>query len=297
MNSEKILILGSSGFLGGYFQKNLGSLAIGHTSGSDKQSQVIPHEYVSARLDSEEDVDKLLTSLKFSTVINCVALSDIDECETSPQKATWLNTKLPEVVSRKCNSIGAHFIQISTDAVFSGDRPFPIETNKPNPKSIYGITKAEGESAILRVNPNSLVCRVSFFGWNPRGKSLFNFFYSNLRTNQQISGFDDLFFTPMYAADTVDIILALCKKRKSGIFHVVGDERISKFEFGQLVAKSMNAQSTLIDRESFLDSRLSLTRTPDLSLSNVKIKSLGIKIPTLNSGIESLVKEVKSYDV
>jgi len=297
MNNNGTLILGSSGFLGSYFQRALGSQAVGHTSGLTNGTKNSPYELISANLESEADVNELLESAKFSKVINCIALSDVDECEKNPQRAAWLNTKLPEIISRKCKIMGSRLIQISTDAVFSGDFPFTSETMIPNPKSVYGLTKAWGETAALRGNPNTIVCRVNFFGWNPRGKSLFNYFYSSLKVNQEVDGFKDLFFTPLYAADTVKIVLTLAKSENSGIFHVVGNEKISKFEFGQLVAKKIGTQTSLVKEGSFLDSHLAQTRTADLSLSNVKIESLGIKIPSISDGIEALMKEVKTYDV
>jgi dTDP-4-dehydrorhamnose reductase len=187
-----------------------------------------------------------------------------------------------------------HLIHISTDAVFAGLEPFAQETSLPSPKSVYGITKLQGELAAIEENSGTLVCRVNFVGWNPTGKSLFNFFYSNLKAKNKIAGFRDIFFTPMYAADTVRTILQLADKGESGTFHIAGDERISKSQFGQLIARELKLDESLIHEESYEKSLFASTRTPDLSLSNVKVKSLGIEIPSLASGIKKLVKEVES---
>jgi dTDP-4-dehydrorhamnose reductase len=88
--------------------------------------------------------------------------------------------------------------------------------------------------------------------------------------------------------------LELANIGESGLFHIVGSERISKFEFGKLVAQRMNVDHSLIREGSFQGSQFATTRTSDLSLSNAKIKSLGIEIPTVASGIERLVKEAES---
>jgi len=293
MKSEKILVLGATGFLGGYFQNALGNLGVSHTSGSTNSATKNSYEYVSANLETETDLEKLLANTRVSKVINCVALSNIDECEENPTTAKWLNSDLPRALSNICKTKGLQFIHISTDAVFSGLNPFAQEISSPDPKSIYGRTKLQGELAVVEENPDSLVCRVNFVGWNPRGKSLFNFFYSNLRANREVTGFRDIFFTPMYAADTVESILELADKNASGTFHIVGDERISKLQFGQLVAKELKLDISLIQEGSYKDSPFSSTRTPDLSLSNVKIKSIGVKIPSLSSGIQKLVKEAE----
>jgi dTDP-4-dehydrorhamnose reductase len=293
MKSEKVLVLGATGFLGGYFQNALGNLGVSHASGLAHQYREDSYEYISANLRSEDDVEKLLDVVRVSKVINCVALSNIDDCENNPTTAKWLNSDLPRALSKKCKTKGVQFIHVSTDAVFSGLESFAQETSLPKPISIYGRTKLQGELAVIAENPDSIVCRVNFFGWNPRGKSLFNFFYSNLKANQKVTGFRDIFFTPMYAADTAGTILELSKRNQSGTFHIVGDERISKLQFGRLIAQEMKLDSSLIHEGSYEDSPFSRTRTPDLSLSNVKIKSIGIEIPSLANGIQKLVKEME----
>ncbi len=294
MENDKTLILGSSGFLGAYFCKEFGEFVVRHSSKREMAARTNA-ELLVASLDTREDVKRLLSKAEFSRVINCVALSDIDDCERDPHKANWLNAELPRALAEECKSLGTQLVHISTDAVFSGKDSFASETMQPNPKSVYGQTKYKGEIAVLEENPNTLVCRVNFVGWNPRGKSLFNFFYLNLRDREHVKGFHDIYFTPMYARDTVKIISELTRGKQSGLFHVVGNERISKFEFGQLVARAMNEDPNLIQSSSFLDSSIAKTRTADLSLSNVRITQLGIQIPTISSGIEALVKEVDSF--
>ena len=296
MKSDKTLILGSSGFLGGYFRTEFGQSAVSHTSKNELEARAGARLLV-ASLETREDVKRLLSKTEFSRVINCVALSNIDDCERDPQKANWLNAELPKVLAEECKSVGSQLVHISTDAVFDGKDPFSSETTTPKPKSIYGLTKYKGELAVLEENSNSLVCRVNFVGWNSKGKSLFNFFYSSLKDRKKVTGFHDIHFTPMYAKSTVKIISKLTNENQAGLFHVVGNERISKFEFGQQVARAMKEDPNLVERSSFLESSIARTRTADLSLSNVKIRNLGLQIPTISSGIDALVKEAdNSHD-
>lgn len=296
MKNDKTLILGSSGFLGGYFRTEFGEYAVSHTSKNELEAKSGARLLV-ASLETREDVKRLLSKTECSRVINCVALSNIDDCERDPQRANWLNAELPRVLAQECKSVGSQLVHISTDAVFDGKDAFSSETTTPNPKSIYGLTKYRGELAVLEENVSSLVCRVNFVGWNSRGNSLFNFFYSSLKDRKKVAGFHDIYFTPMYAKSTVKIISKLANENQTGLFHVVGNERISKFEFGQQVARAMKEDPNLVERSSFLESSLARTRTADLSLSNVKIKDLGLQIPTISSGIDALVKEAdNSHD-
>jgi dTDP-4-dehydrorhamnose reductase len=295
MDNAKTLILGSTGFLGRYFWDEFSESAVGHTSSYELRAGYDSSKLITSYLQNKEDVKRLLGSKEFLKVVNCIALSDIDDCEKDQSKAEWLNQELPRLLAQECKTTGAQLIHISTDAVFSGKDAFSNENTRPNPISVYGLTKSKGEIAVLEENSNSLVCRVNFVGWNPRGKSLFNFLYSNLKAKKKVKGFHDIFFTPMYVRDTVRAISNLASTSQAGIFHIAGSERISKFEFGEKVARAMKADPNLVEKSSFLESSLAATRTADLSMSNVKIRELGIQIPTILSGIEALVKEADKF--
>ena len=81
-------------------------------------------------------------------MINCAAWTDVDGCEKNPELAKKLNTDLPQHLSELIENIDSHLIQISTDFVFDGqtDKPYN-EEHLPNPISIYGQTKLEGEKS------------------------------------------------------------------------------------------------------------------------------------------------------
>ena len=150
-----------------------------------------------------------------------------------------------------------------------------------------------GEQLVLERNPESIVARVNFFGYSRNKPSLFNFFFENLVSGKYITGFADVHFTPLYANDTVNVITELLRLNESGLFHVVGDERISKYEFGLLVAEIFGLPSTYINQGKLIGSEGALLRSPDLSLSNEKIKSLGIDVPTVQDGLSTLKKNLK----
>jgi dTDP-4-dehydrorhamnose reductase len=284
-----VLILGGSGFLGRYVAEALGKRAIIHTTKTNSKENF--HE---SRFESPTQICKFMESFEFNHVINCIAMADLDKCNLEPEHAMWLNAEIPSVVSNFCKSNKIELTHISTDAVYSGQMSFASELHQPNPISMYGISKLKGESNVRSIFPNSKVVRVNFYGWNYREKSLFNFVYNNLRMGKTITGFDDVYFTPLFAGHTAEIIVRLSTFREPGIFHVVGNERISKYDFCVRVAKEFGFDSKLVIKGAISESPLGMNRSKDLSLSNAKIRELQVRVPTLEEGIDALKNEMRN---
>ena len=294
MSEKKTLILGATGFLGRYFQENSLLNSVCHSSEPDQKTQVVNKKFIYQKFEFEKDIDYLFNLKNVNRLINCVAISDISKCEEQPDLAKWVNSEIPRLLAKKCYSKGIQFVHISTDAVFSGEYSFPTESSIPEPKSIYGISKLAGENYIRESNQTAMICRVNFIGWSNRGQSLFNFIYSNLHAKKSFTGFEDIFFTPLYAADTVKIILELANKKSLGTFHVVGSERISKYQFAKLVAQKFGLDDSYIERGRAEKSSFGLHRNKDLSLSNATLINLGFKIPLLSDGLDRLLVELEN---
>ncbi len=290
------LLLGGAGFLGSYFAQNLPEGSVIHVSSSngEQDSDGILRKF--GRFNNENDVLEFLNEFKFQNIINCIALANIEECENNPDLAKWLNTDLPGAIARYCGSIEASMIHISTDAVFDGKTPFKSETESPSPVSVYGRTKLEGEKLVLETLPQSLIARVNFFGSSKKKESLFDFFYSRMKSGVDAFAYDDVFFTPTYAAETVRLILELADKSLTGVYHVVGNQRISKYEFAKLISVVFELDSKYITRMQAPSSRMSKLRGHDLSLDNQKLKSFGAFPCSIEDGLRTLKLEMEKLN-
>ncbi len=288
MSKDKILILGGTGFLGRYFTRALSNVATIHTT--QKSHEATSQKIVESRFNKDklEEIGKFVEEQNCRVVINCVALTEIEKCERQPELAYWLNSELPGYLSSVTRKIGAKFIHFSTDAVFDGTQSLVSEKEEPSPISVYGMSKFLGENMVMEKNDKSLVVRVNFFGRHPNSQSLFDYFYHNLLMAKEIHGFADVFFTPLYAGHLVEATMNLISLNENGLFHIVGDERISKYEFGVLVGEVFGFSTEFIHRKSIKDSVFSNYRSTDLSLSNLKYKSLGAKLPTIREGLSDL---------
>jgi dTDP-4-dehydrorhamnose reductase len=287
---QRALILGSSGFLGNYVAQEFNDDACLHTRTEQPGSK---SNYVS-EIDSERDVIELFKLNDFSTLINCVALADLEKCETNPDKAIWLNQTLPMLLAKHCAKNERRLVHISTDAVFNSEHEFSEEDDIKNPISQYARTKLEGEKNVIQLAKEFNILRVNFYGKSQNQKGILEFFHQNLKANQAVPGYKDVFFTPLYVRDTARLVKLISESRQNGIFHVVGTERLSKYEFGRKVASIMNKADELIVPVDFNQSPLAVNRTRELSLSTNKLRNLGYTIPSLDSGISRAVAELEN---
>lgn len=106
------------------------------------------------------------------TVVNCIALGDVDRCEVEPALAWQVNAALPAALAGSCARTGARLIHFSSDFVFDGmlRRPYR-EADAARPLSVYGATKLAGERAIAEVGCRHWTFRVSWL-YGARSRNL-----------------------------------------------------------------------------------------------------------------------------
>ena len=271
-------MLGGGGFLGSYISNSTSSDSVIHLSSRAAVTSECERYIFDIRQNNLKDLRQYILKQDFECVINCVANANIEDCEKRPDNAQFLNAELPMFLAETTNISGSRFVHFSTDAVFSGIESFKKESDLAQPETIYGKSKLRGEELVIDANPKTLIARVNFFGLSHRKASLFNFFYHGLSAGRQLNGYSNIFFTPLYVEDTVAIIQRLIHLDQTGIVHVAGRERISKLEFGRLIAKAWDFDEELISATEY---KSGIDRALDLSLDTSKLSRLGIKIPSI----------------
>ena len=87
-------------------------------------------------------------------VLNAAAYTAVDRAESEPEAASALNAALPRAVAEACDALDIPLVHVSTDYVFDGEKRSPyLETDAPNPLSVYGATKLAGDRAIEQAAP------------------------------------------------------------------------------------------------------------------------------------------------
>lgn len=285
---KRILVTGASGLLGLNFclaetsHHNIVGVDRGKLSGT-------PFELIQADLLTPNAPDRVLEMARPDAVIHTAANANVDACETDPEGAQRMNAELPGELAQACAKKSIQFIHISTDAVFDGTlKGVYTENDIPNPLGVYAQTKLAGEQNVLSTNPRAMVARVNFFGWSlPGTRSLSEFFFNKLSAGEQCNGFTDIFFCPLFVGDLADTLLLMLDKNLSGLYHVIGSEALSKFDFGQRIARQFGFNPALVIPRSVEDSGLKARRSHNLRLSINKLSTdLGSTIPNVSTGIE-----------
>ena len=200
-------------------------------------------------------------------------MTNVDQCEAFPEMAYKINFEGAKFVSDVCLKNNIDLIFISTDHLFDGSVPNVSENHVKNPLNCYGRTKSLGEDYILLNNPNALIIRTNFYGWGTSYRQSFSdFVIDNLRKEKNITLFNDVFYTPILIETLVETVMELYFNKSIGIFNVVGNNRVSKLEFGLELAKVFGLNLDLIKEGSINDNKQLVKRPKDLSLSNSKLK-------------------------
>jgi dTDP-4-dehydrorhamnose reductase len=246
-----------------------------------------------ATLESTDQLCRLFEELDPAIVIHTAGITNIEACEASPELAKHTNVDLATNVARACVLTERMFVQVSTDHLFSGDTPTVAEEQLVSPQNVYGRTKAEAELRVLDACPQALVVRTNFYGWGPSYRLSFSDKILNaLRAGNESNLFEDVYYTPIVIESLVSAVHELIDRKAQGIFQVVGDERISKYEFGLKIAERFKLDANLLRRISLTDRQRLVRRPHDMSLSNLKVcQALGRKLGGVTAHLAMLHRQ------
>jgi dTDP-4-dehydrorhamnose reductase len=290
---SKFLVTGASGLLGLNF-----ALAVdGKThqiTGVDNSNPLGWVNFKTRQADLTDTglIERLVEEFQPDVILHCAAMANVEDCENRPANAERINAVLPGELASTALKHNIKMVHISTDAVFDGSQGNYSETDETNPLSVYARTKRDGETNVLNANPGALVVRVNFYGWSISGtRSLAEFFVNNLAAGNTVKGFTDVLFCPMMVLDLAATLVEMVELDLKGIFHCVGPQGMSKYDFGAAIARQFGFDESLIIPASVKDGGLTATRSPNLTISTEKITAaLGHPLPVFETGL------VKFYD-
>jgi dTDP-4-dehydrorhamnose reductase len=253
-------------------------------------------ESFQADLLDQAELVAALEKTKPDWVINCAALANLDECERQPELAQQLNAQMPGRLAAETVKRGMRFLQVSTDAVFDGNKDVYREENTPSPVNVYGRTKRLAELATKSAHPGTIIARVNFVGWSGEGnRSLAEFFYNALSSGEAVNGYTDRTFCPLLVTDLANMLLDLLEADQPGIYHVVSSDSVTKYEFGVAMAEQFGFDPKLVRASDTPSGSELATRSPNLTLSNAKTaKTLGRRLPVVSDAIRGLHAQLQS---
>jgi len=211
-------------------------------------------------------------------IVHCAALSRSPECQRDPQRARRLNIEVTRNLAELADDVSLVFL--STDLVFDGRKGDYREDDPVNPLSVYGETKAEAERIVL-THSRHLVIRTSLnAGRSPTGdRGMDEQLIAALRAGHAMKLFVDEFRCPIPASATARAIWELIGGRATGLFHVAGSEKLSRWRVGELLTGRQPKLRSLISASSLKEYQ-GAPRSPDTSLNCTKAQSrLSFRLP------------------
>ncbi|HWF88392.1 MAG TPA: dTDP-4-dehydrorhamnose reductase [Pyrinomonadaceae bacterium] len=216
----KILVTGAKGLVG--------RALVEHCSASG--DEVFSYDHDALDIANAEAVESAIAARGPDAVINCAAWTDVDGCETNPEKAEQVNALGPENLARASRNAGALLITISTDYVFDGEKEgFYTQRDQPRPISVYGRYKLEGERRAQDANARTIVVRTGYI-FGTGGKNFLSNVVSWARRGQKIKAIRDYWGTPTYGRDLAVRLRELAVHDKPDIYHVVSAGEGASFE-------------------------------------------------------------------
>jgi dTDP-4-dehydrorhamnose reductase len=167
MKNPKILIFGRVGQVGWELRHKLACLG-----------QVSSVDFPEIDFSKPDTIRDAVRAAGPTVIVNAAAYTAVDKAEASPEPAWAINATGPGVIAEEAKRRGALMVHYSTDYVYDGSKQGPwVETDKPNPLSVYGKTKLAGDEAIAAVGGDYLILRTSWV-YGARGA---NFLLTMLR--------------------------------------------------------------------------------------------------------------------
>lgn len=189
---------------------------------------------------NSEMVEDVVSTNNIAVIINCAAYTAVDKAESEKDLARKVNVTGPEVLAKVASKNDCTLIHVSTDFVFEGTKSFPYtEKDETKPLSVYGITKADGEKAVLENCEKSLVLRTSWlyssFG-NNFAKTMIKFGIER----DELNVIYEQTGTPTYARDLAKAILDIITYNlentpKYGLFHYANEGVASWYDFTKAI--------------------------------------------------------------
>lgn len=278
----KTLVTGYNGQLGYDVVKELNSRSV-ECRGVDREDFDIT--------DRDETVGYICDYAP-DAVIHCAAYTAVDRAEDDEENCRKVNADGTENIAVACEKLRAKMLYVSTDYVYGGDGEAPFETDSPtNPKNVYGVTKLEGEKAVMKYIDKFFIVRTSWvFGINGN-----NFVKTMLRLGDEKESLNvvcDQVGSPTYTPDLARLICDLIVTDKYGIYHGTNENYCSWAEFAAEIMK-LGGKKTVINPVPSSEYPAKAERTHNSRLSKKCLDEAGIKrLPTWQDALKRFLKEM-----
>ena len=296
----KILLLGANGQVGWELRRSLAPLG-----------EIRAYDRHTGNLQKLDDLSRLIRDFSPEAIVNAAAYTSVDKAESELDEAFLINSKAVEFLAKEAKLLNAWFIHYSTDYVFDGLKSGAyIETDTPNPQSVYGQTKYDGEESIKESKVKHLIFRTAWV-YSKRGNNFIKTMIQLAKKQDELKVVNDQIGAPT-GAELIADVTALClyqiaqyknsAHNLSGTYHLTPTGKTSWHGFAQfIIAEALELgvkfRASFENVQAISTSEYPLpAKRPSNSLLDTKkiCNTFNVYMPPWQTHVERLFKELYS---
>ena len=296
----KILLLGANGQVGWELRRSLAPLG-----------EIRAYDRHTGNLQKLDDLSRLIRDFSPEAIVNAAAYTSVDKAESELDEAILINSKAVEFLAKEAKLLNAWFIHYSTDYVFDGLKSGAyIETDTPNPQSVYGQTKYDGEESIKETKVKHLIFRTAWV-YSKRGTNFIKTMIQLANKQDELKVVNDQIGAPT-GAELIADVTALClyqiaqyknsAHNLSGTYHLTPTGETSWHGFAQfIIAEALGLgvkfRASFENVQAISTSEYPLpAKRPSNSLLDTKkiCNTFNVYMPPWQTHVERLFKELYS---
>ena len=296
----KILLLGANGQVGWELRRSLAPLG-----------EIRAYDRHTGNLQKLDDLSRLIRDFSPEAIVNAAAYTSVDKAESELDEAFLINSKAVEFLAKEAKLLNAWFIHYSTDYVFDGLKSGAyIETDTPNPQSVYGQTKYDGEESIKESKVKHLIFRTAWV-YSKRGANFIKTMIQLANKQDELKVVNDQIGAPT-GAELIADVTALClyqiaqyknsAHNLSGTYHLTPTGETSWHGFAQfIIAEALGLgvkfRASFENVQAISTSEYPLpAKRPSNSLLDTKkiCNTFNVYMPPWQTHVERLFKELYS---
>jgi dTDP-4-dehydrorhamnose reductase len=265
----RVAVIGSTGQLGQDLMRVFGEEAVGFA-----------HEDLDVT--DEGSVASAIRSVEPDWVFNTAAFHRVDDCETNPTLTFAVNATGALNVARAAAAVGSGVAFFSSDYVFGGqdrERDHPYEEgDRPEPLSVYGVSKVAGEQLVMQANPRHLVVRsAGLYGTatSRKGWTFPELMLNKARNEGALRVVTDQVLSPTFTVDLARKTKELIEQDAVGLFHLTNAGECSWFEFAQGALELAGVEAKM-ERISTEQMKQRARRPPYSALDTTRLETVGL---------------------
>jgi dTDP-4-dehydrorhamnose reductase len=241
---------------------------------------------------SEEQVSRVMERYLPEWVVLAAAYTDVDGCESNRKLAFEVNCTGAVRVARAAAKSRSRLLFLSTDYVFDGSKTGPYDIDdRPEPRTVYGQSKAEAEASIREVLPECCILRTSWvFGVG--GKCFPDTILNLAASREELDVVADQRGCPTYTVDLARGIIQLCRAEAAGIVHATNHGDCTWFDFASELIRASGLTTRV--RATTSDKFIRPAKRPQYSvLSSASLQPYGIVMPPWQDAVQRYLSERK----